>query len=52
MHEPSHSTTGIRGNGAASRALRRLLLGLFPQSIIITVPSPAPAEASVIVEGP
>lgn len=44
MDQSSRSFTGIRGDRAASRVSHWLPLGLFPQRIIITVPSSAPAK--------
>ena len=44
MDQSSRSFTGIRGDRAESRVSHWLPLGLFPQRIIITVPSSAPAK--------
>ena len=44
MGQSSRSITGIRGDRAVSRVPHQPPLGLFPQRIIITVPSSAPAK--------
>lgn len=44
MDQSSRSITGIRGDRAVSGVPHWLPLGLFPQRIIITVPSSTPAK--------